>query len=222
MRVFAILLVLLCAACVEVPDDEPPVPAPKPADPKTLMWALEQRIGILVAEERGRLVSGAKPLMIDPELATIARTRAADMAAKNYFAHAAPNGDTSASILMAEDASFQGLLGENMAAVHYTPALGVDVDRFARQFLDIWMNSPAHRANLTYALYNRIGIGAAVNGDTVYVTELFATDLGLGPHVDRPAGAPTAATGPVQMLGRYGPDTPDAPPSRPYRKRPRS
>jgi hypothetical protein len=29
-----------------------------------------------------------------------------------------------------------------------------------------------------------------VNGDTVYVTELFATDLGLGPHEDKPAPKP--------------------------------
>ena len=44
--------------------------------------------------------ANAQPLAIDPELSGIARKRAADMAAKNYFAHAAPNGDTSASLLM--------------------------------------------------------------------------------------------------------------------------
>jgi len=113
------------------------------------------------------------------------------MAAKHYFAHVAPNGDTSASILMAEDARFQGLLGENMAAQHYRVELGVDVDQFARNFVDIWLKSPMHKDNLAYGEYDRTGVGAAVDGDTVYVTQLFATDLGLGPHNDSPTVSPS-------------------------------
>lgn len=188
MRILLAALVLLfCAGCATTP---PPAPHPPPPDPKTLMTALEMRIAVLVAEEREHIDPTAKPLMIDPELARIARQRASDMAAKHYFAHAAPNGDTSASILMAEDTRFQGLLGENMAAQHYRTELGVDVNQFARNFVDIWLKSPPHRDNLTYSEYDRTGIGAAVDGDTVYVTELFATDLGLGPHLDAPA-APT-------------------------------
>jgi len=80
--------------------------------------ALETRIAILIADERSRIAPDAKSLVIDAELCNIARQRAADMATKNYFAHTAPNGDTSASLLMAKDAHFQGLLGENMAAQH--------------------------------------------------------------------------------------------------------
>jgi len=194
MRVFiAAILLLLVAGCTTTP---PPAPPPPP-DPKTLMTALEQRLAVLVAEERERIDPKAKPLMIDPELAGIARQRAADMAAKHYFAHAAPNGDTSASILMAEDARFQGLLGENMAAQHYRAQIGVDVNQFARNFLDIWLKSPKHRDNLAYEDYDRTGIGAAVDGDTVYVTQLFATDLGLGPHEDAPAAAPANDNGAI-------------------------
>jgi uncharacterized protein YkwD len=180
MRVFlAAFLLFVMAGCTTAPP-----PAPPPPDPKTLMTALEQRIAILVAEERERIDPTAEPLMIDPELADIARQRASDMAAKHYFAHAAPNGDTSASILMAEDTRFQGLLGENLAAQHYRTQIGVDVNQFARNFVDMWLNSPKHKDNLAYRQYNRTGVGAAVDGDTVYVTQLFATDLGLGPHED--------------------------------------
>jgi uncharacterized protein YkwD len=204
MRVLATtLLLLLCAGCTTM---EIAV-RPPPPDPKTLMTPLEQRIAILVADERSRIDPNAKPLMIDPELADIARKRAADMAAKNYFAHTAPNGDTSATLLMAEDAHFQGLLGENMAAQHYTPALGVDVEKFARAFVDTWLKSAPHKENLSFADYNRTGVGAAVNGDTVYVTQLFATDLGLGPHKD---GAPPAVVTPLPnaKAARVAPPTP--------------
>ena len=55
------------------------------------------------------------------------------------------------------------------------------------RFLDEWLKSPPHRDNLAFADYDRTGVGAAVNGDTVYVTALFATDLGLGPHIDKNA-----------------------------------
>jgi uncharacterized protein YkwD len=174
------LLLLTCAGCASI--DEAFRPAPP--DPKTLMPALELRIAVLIADERLRLAPAAKSLVIDPELGDVARKRAADMASKNYFAHTAPNGDTSASLLMAQDARFQGLLGENMAAQHYSPATGIDVDAFARRFVATWLASASHKENLAFPDYNRTGVGAAVNGDTVYVTQLFATDLGLGPHLD--------------------------------------
>ena len=125
------------------------------------------------------------------------------MAAKNYLAHAAPNGDTSASLLMADDAKWQGLLGENLAAQHYVKQSGVDVDDFAQRFLDEWMKSQPHRENLAFAAYDRTGVGAAVNGDTVYVAQLFASDLGLKP---KPADETQRSGSPARERGRSSPD----------------
>jgi uncharacterized protein YkwD len=189
-----------CAQTVSLP--------PTPPDPQTQMAALASRIETLVEEERMKLDPGAKMLVSDPELTKVALARARDMAEKNYLAHAAPNGDTSASLLMADDATWQGLLGENLAAQHYVKASGVDVEMFARRFLDEWVQSEPHRENLAYAAYDRTGVGAAVNGDTVYVAELFASDLGLNHPQDsdsagadrrspaaRPADAPAAQPG---------------------------
>ena len=120
------------------------------------------------------------------------------MAAKNSFADGDPR-DVSATRLMNKDAQFQGLLGENIAAQHYN-ANGIDVESFAQRFVATWLASASHKENLSFADYNRTGIGAAISGDTVYVTELFATDLGLGPHKDgapppqvTPFTSPTAA-----------------------------
>ena len=39
--------------------------------------------------------------------------------------------------------------------------------------------SREHRDNLAYAAYDRTGVGASVANNTIYVTELFATNLGL-------------------------------------------
>jgi len=175
-RAFVAVLLLALAGCIATP----PAAVKPPPDPATVMPALEQRLAVLIEEEREKNDPKAKPLAIDPELSGIARKRSADMASKNYMAHAAPNGDTSGSLLTAQDAKFQGLLGENIAALHYVKQSGVDVDAFAKGFLDIWLKSPQHRDNLTFADYDRTGIGAAVNGDTVYVTALFALDLDTG------------------------------------------
>jgi uncharacterized protein YkwD len=188
------LAVLALAACSTV---APPA-RPLPPDPKTQMGALETRIAILVEEQRQKLDPKARPLAIDPELSKIARARAADMAAKNYLAHAAPNGDTSASLLMQQDARWQGLLGENLAAQHYTKLGGVAVNDFAQRFLDEWLKSPPHRDNMVYANYDHAGVGAAVNGDTVYVALLFSTDMGLPPHApEGPANAVTSWESPA-------------------------
>jgi uncharacterized protein YkwD len=190
-------------------------PLPPPPDPKTQMPALENRIAALVQDERLKLDPAAKLLVLDPELSLIARRRAEDMAAKNYLAHAAPNGDTSASLLMAQDEKFQGLLGENLAAQHYTKLSGVAVDAFAQRFLDTWVKSVPHRDNLAFADYNRTGVGAAVNGDTVYVAQLFATDLGLGPHQDTdPPGAITSFDNPQTAKETKPPPMPAVPPAR--------
>jgi len=138
------------------------------------------------------------------------------MAAKNYLAHAAPNGDTSASLLMAEDDKFQGLLGENLAAQHYRKESGVDVAQFAQRFLETWLDSPPHRDNFSFAKYDRTGVGAAVNGDTVYVAQLFATDMGLPPIKD---GGPPAAVTPYDSPGAAQSDSANAQPPAPVRLR---
>jgi uncharacterized protein YkwD len=174
-----ILGLLLLAGCASTDQTVPPAP-----DPQVQMAPLALRIAILVEEQRLKLDPKAKALAIDPELTKIAEMRARDMATKNYLAHAAPNGDTSASLLMADDAKWQGLLGENLAAQHYVKESGVDAEAFAARFLDEWMKSDPHRENLAYPAYDRTGVGAAVNGDTVYVAQLFASDMGLKPLTD--------------------------------------
>lgn len=193
MRATALVLTLafLLSACATAPEPQHevagvvvPATSPPIADPQTQMRALEDRVFEVVKEERLKLDPASKVLILDPVLMDVARKRAVDMAAHGYFADNAPDGTTSASLVMAEDARFQGLLGVNIAAQHYTKQRGVDVDAFAQRFLDTWLNSPSHKENLAFTDYNRTGIGCAVNGDTVFVTQLFATDLGLPPPKD--------------------------------------
>jgi len=163
-------------------------------DPAAQMPALETRIYGLIQDQRHKLDPAAKTLALDPELVGVARRRSVEMALKNSFSDGSGDPHASATMLMAADAQFQGLVGENVAAQHYTPQSGIDVDVFAQRFVDGWLASAPHKENLSFADYNRTGVGAAVNGDTIYVTQLFATDLGLGPHNDN---APPSQVTPV-------------------------
>ena len=172
------------------------------------MAELETRIGVLVEEARRKLDPAAKPLHLDAGLVKIARARAADMAAKKYLASAAPDGKTSALLLMEADAQYQGLLGENLAAQHYVAQSGVDPKLFAERFLETWLNSKAHRENMIFADYDRTGVGAAVNDDTVYVALLFSTTTltggsGTVADFDSPAAAQAAPPpkAPVPLRG---------------------
>jgi uncharacterized protein YkwD len=211
-RTLALAFVLIaCAACAgggEVARIQQ-APLPPPPDPKTEMAALEQRIFELIQAERHKIDPAAKTLTLDAELVTVAREHSTDMATRNYFAHKGPDGATSASLIMDEDADFQGLLGENLAAQYYVKQSGVNVESFAQRFVKSWLDSPEHRDNLAFAAYDRSGVGAAVNGDTVYVTQLFATDMGLPAHVEQPKkrqvsewNSARAATAPTPVAPR--------------------
>lgn len=207
-RAFLFLAAWTLAGCAaETPPSDPAVPP----DPRTQMAALETRIAALVEEERHKIDPKARPLAIDPELSKVARARASDMADKNYLAHQGPDGATSASLLMKADAKWQGLLGENLAAQHYTRQSGVAVDEFARRFLDEWLKSPPHRENMAFVNYDHAGVGAAVNDSTVYVTVLFSTDLGLPPpKVDGPESTVTRLENPSSAAGVPGGSQPPA------------
>lgn len=172
-------------ACANTAD----VASPPPPDPRTQMQALELRIFEIVQDERRRIDPGARALALNSELVGVARSHSADMAAKNYLAHKGPDGSTSAGIIMDRDAQFQGLLGENIAEEHFVLGYALDVDGTARRFVDLWLGSEKHRENLSFARYDRSGVGAAVSGDTIYVTQLFATDMGLSPPPYDPGSA---------------------------------
>jgi len=188
---------------------------PPPVDPHTQMAELEQRIFQLVQDERHKIDPNAKMLSLDAELISVARAHSEDMAAKNYFAHKSPTGESSADIIMDKDDKWQGLLGENLAAQHFNVGYDVDVEVFAHRFVDSWVASPSHKDNLAFAAYDKTGVGAAVSGDTIYVTELFATDLGLPPVKDNPKSrkitefpnAKAAKDAPPTPLTRPAPQT---------------
>ncbi len=199
MRIIvALVIAVLLAGCGDelgsyVGEFRNPHAPPQPLTAEQVSSALEKRVFVIVEEERLKTDPKAKPLKLDPELVEVARWHSLDMAKKNYIAHANPDGETTATKIIAEDAKFRGILGENLASQSYDKTKHIDLDEFAQRFVDSWLNSADHKANLAYAPYDRTGVGVAVSENTIYVTQLFASDLGLPEPPDNPPAAASAS-----------------------------
>jgi len=174
---------------------------PSLPDPATQMPQLEQRILAMVAEKRAKTNPKAKVMVEDPALTKVAEKRSAAMAKANAFA-TGEDPHISATMIMNDDAKFQGLVGENVAAQHFIADQGIDVEAFAKRFVDGWAASKPHLDNLAFPDYDRTGVGASANADTIYVAQIFTTNMGLGEKADK--SAPDIETVPTPQEGKDG------------------
>ncbi len=79
------------------------------------------------------------------------------MAARSYFDHDSPEGQTPAG--RARAAGYpSAMVGENIAAGKATP----------QQTMEQWMLSPRHCANIMNARYQRLGVGYAFGRGSKY------------------------------------------------------
>jgi uncharacterized protein YkwD len=118
-----------------------------------------------------RAGAGLGALNVDASLTNIARRRAQDMAANNYFAHTSPTGET-AFTLMNGVGYVYAIAGENIARNNYPDGESVSVA------MSGFMNSPGHRANILNCALKEIGVGYATDSSSrygVYWTQDFGT-----------------------------------------------
>lgn len=118
----------------------------------------------LTNEDRAK--EGLPELRINDKLVAAAGMKAADMAAKEYFAHQSPDGRQPWDFIKASGYSYV-YAGENLAVNFY------DSDEVE----EAWMDSPSHRKNILNNRYTEIGIATAsgrYKGDsTTYVVQMF-------------------------------------------------
>ncbi|MEW6425350.1 MAG: CAP domain-containing protein [Bacillota bacterium] len=121
-----------------------PAPAPRP-EPVKELTADEQRMVELVNQERARY--GLPALKVNPELVKVARLKAQDMVANNYFGHTSPTYGSPFAMMKQFGITYR-TAGENLAGA---PAVEI-----AHRNL---MNSPGHRANILNSSFTQVGIG---------------------------------------------------------------
>lgn len=113
-----------------------------------------------------RADNGMSALGLNSCVVFVANLRSEDMAAKDYFAHESPHGDTAFS-LMNEYGVGYGWAGENLARNNYP-----DDESVAVAIRDL-MNSPGHRANILHVEFTQLGVGFAADGNMKYYTMVF-------------------------------------------------
>lgn len=113
----------------------------------------------LVNKERAKV--GCSPVRPDAGLADLASDFSADMAARGFFDHTDPDGDTPWD--RADQAGVKGLGGENIARGQADAAA----------VMNSWMNSDGHRANILNCDYKTLGMGVVMGDGGPWWTQDF-------------------------------------------------
>lgn len=121
----------------------------------------------LAREKRNR-----EDLIFDKALTEYARGRSMDMLDRNYFSHTSPDGcGIGCNLELSEYETF--VWGENIA--RYAPYNESTMQAVAEIFVEKWLKSSGHRDNLLSKQYTHEGVGAAILGDQIIITVIFAT-----------------------------------------------
>jgi uncharacterized protein YkwD len=132
--------------------------------------AAELAIVKIVNEERAAV--GLGPVAVDPRLREAAREHSRDMGELGFFDHTSPvKGKAKfTDRIKGQGLAKFGTAGENIAM------FGGSNENRAIKFMDMWMNSDGHRANILGEDYNYIGVGVYItaNGE-VYATQEFSS-----------------------------------------------
>jgi hypothetical protein len=139
------------------------------AAPDVLGYATDINVEQLLTDTNTqRQEAGLGPLTLNSTLSVAAANKAADMFAKNYWAHDSPTGTTPWDFIIGAGYHYS-VAGENLAK-NFSDSQGV---------VDAWMASPSHRANLLKTNYRDVGfavINGTLNGEeTTLVVQMFGT-----------------------------------------------
>jgi uncharacterized protein YkwD len=121
--------------------------------------AVEEMVALVNAHRRAR---SCPELVWMQTVANAAQSHSDDMARREYFDHRSPEGAGPTDRLRAHGVAYRAM-GENIAQHPGT----------ARDVMNGWLGSPAHRQNLERCTYTHHGIGLREG----YWTHLFITPL---------------------------------------------
>ena len=97
-----------------------------------------------------------------------ARIKSKDMGDNEYFSHEDQQGNLITVKMKADGISYRAW-GENIAFIKGMTGNSA----LATRFMDNWMNSPGHKANILSTNFSSIGVGVYKIGDAYYATQEF-------------------------------------------------
>lgn len=119
-----------------------------------------------VNEERAK--EGLTALTYSSTMRKYARIKSMDMGDRGYFEHRDPEGRLMSDIIKQDGITYKAW-GENIA---YIGGM-TDETAIAERFMNNWMNSSSHRANILCDRFSEIGTGVYKIGNRFYATQEF-------------------------------------------------
>lgn len=174
--------------------------------PDVLGYATDIHVEQLLADTNAqRSAAGLQPLTLNSELSGAAAAKAADMFAKNYWAHNSPTGATPWDFIIGSGYHYT-VAGENLAK-NFSDSQSV---------VNAWMASPTHRANMVKPSYKDVGF-AVVNGtlngeETTLVVQMFGAEAAVA-EAPKPVVIPEEAATKVSAAAPAPETTPAAVPA---------
>lgn len=134
---------------------------------------LEKKIFRLTNEARRK--QGLSPLAERETLVAKARAYSEDMLRRKFFSHVNPEGLSFKERVVPGYALPISRAGENLWSG--TGQDLADKNLLARSIVDNWLLSPGHRKNLLHPDYTHMGVGVAILGPEIRVTQLFVREI---------------------------------------------
>jgi len=148
---------------------------------------IEKQIHDIINQERSQY--GVKSLEWDEKLASIARAHSQDMADRGYYSHDSPEGKSFSDRYKEGKFNCEIAISETTTettdgtTTTTTYSVGAENINFlegihgegiiASEAVDGWMDSEGHKENILTKYYKNEGIGVAVSGNKVYITQDF-------------------------------------------------
>jgi uncharacterized protein YkwD len=133
------------------------------------LYELERQIYRLTNAARRK--HGVPSLTWETSLRNVARAHSVDMLRQNYFSHTSPDGRSPHKRIRSGYPFPVSNTGENIwMGTGHDPG---NTSRLAHIIVNNWMSSAGHRENLLNQAYTDIGVGAAVQGRNIRVTQVF-------------------------------------------------
>jgi uncharacterized protein YkwD len=123
----------------------------------------------LVLHNKTRTDRGLKPLCVDPKLTRAARSHSREMIEKDYFSHYSYDGEGVGARLRRFGYDWS-VYGENIAK-------GYGSSGDPGPIFELWMNEPAHKANILDGRFRQVGVGTytgnykGADGYTMYTVD---------------------------------------------------
>lgn len=133
---------------------------------------------IIVETNRLRAENGLEPLSHEPRIREIARAHSVNMARQDRMEHVLGGKDPTDRAISGnyrcrkyhDDGSYSYGLSENVGVI--SDDVSMSLDEKAREFVQMWYESPGHRANMLDREAVKIGVGVAI-GDSSLLDDTF-------------------------------------------------